>query len=456
MQFKDFRDYLDYLEKNGKLARVKKAVDPKFGFAAGIRKTSDVDGPALLFENIKGYTGWRAMGGLYATQKLMALACGLPIDATEDQILSHYLQCQDKHVNPKLMSTGPVKEVILKGKDIDLTKWPVPIYSEKDCDRYFTSGVEIAKHPDTGKGNVSIHRRRLLGRNRTGILAPPFQHLNAIITAAEKKGKGLEFATVMGVEPSITLASQIKVPLGVDEMEIAGAFRGAPVELVKCETIDVAVPANAEIVIEGVTIPGERTECGPFGEYPGNYITTGGESVRSAFVAEVTAVTMRKDGIFHAMLTGMPMTENHWLKKYSLAAAAFREASKVADIRGVNITPGGTAQFNIVVSMQKQNEMQPRMVIQTLLGYRLSARQVIVVDPDIDIYNPDDVEWAVATRSWVDQDYYIIHPVHRGLGEPGSAERTSGQIGIDATVPLRGGELYRKIRVPGVEKVDYI
>lgn len=454
--FKDFRDYLDYLEKNGKLARVKKPVNPRFGIAAGIRRTSDIDGPAILFENIEGYGGWRVAGGLCATQKLMALALGLPIDASEAQILQKYLECADKCVKPKLVKTGPVKEIILKGDDIDLTKFPVPTYSEKDAGPYFTSGVEFARHPETGKGNASIHRRKLLGKKQTALLAPPRQHLAAMIAAAEKKGRGLGIATVMGCDPSITIASQIKAPFGVDELEIAGGFRGAPIEVVKCETIDVLVPANAEIVIEGVTVPGERTPCGPFGEYPGNYITTGGEAVRPAFVVNVTAITMRKDAVFQAMLTGMPMTENHWLKKWALAAEAYEEASKVAEVKALNITPGGTAVYHAVVSIEKRHEMQPRNIILNLLSGRAGIRHVIVVDTDINVYDPVDVEWAVATRALPDKDILIIPSVSRGLDEPTRAERTSGRWGIDATMPFKDRDLYRKIYVPGVEKVDYL
>lgn len=165
---------------------------------------------------------------------------------------------------------------------------------------------------------------------------------------------------------------------------------------------------------------------------------------------------MRKNPIFQAMLTGMPMTENHWLKKWALAAAAFREASKIADVKAVNVTPGGAVQLHIVVSTEKRHEMEPRSIIQTLLGFRMGARLVTVVDSDIDVYDPVDVEWAVATRALPDRDIYIIPSVSRGLGDPSASERSSGQWGIDATMPFKDKELYRKICVPGVEEVDYL
>ena len=206
----DFREYLKHLEENGKLLRVKKEVDTRFEIAAGIRKTSDIDGPALLFENIKGCPGWRVAGGIYATQKLMALALGLPIGADEQAIIDRYLDYGEKQVKPKLVATGPVKEVIIKGEDIDLTKLPVPIYSELDVGPFLTAGVEIAKHHRTGVQNVSIHRRLILGKNRTGISAPQAQHLGMLITAAEKEGQGLAVATVMGTDPSLVIAASVR------------------------------------------------------------------------------------------------------------------------------------------------------------------------------------------------------------------------------------------------------
>lgn len=461
MKFQDFRAYLDYLEKKGKLVRVKKEVDTRFDIAAGIRKTSDIDGPALLFENIKGHPGWRVAGGVYATQKLIALAIGLPMKASEEQIVQRYLQFDQKRVKPKLVSTGPVKEIIIKGNDVDLTKLPIPIYSEKDGGPFLTSGVEIAKHPETGEGNVSIHRRMLLGKDRTALLAQPMQHLGAMIVEAAKKGQPLPVATVMGVDPSLTIASQVKAPAGVDETEIAGAIRGAPLELVRCETIDLEVPANAEVVIEGVVLSGETAMDGPFGEFPGNYVSMTGCIGMESAVVKVTAITMRKDPIFHAMLTGMPMTENHWLKKWSLAASLRRAASEIADVKAVNVTAGGTAAYHVIVSIRKKMEIEPRNVFLNLLSARARPRLVIVVDDDIDVYNPVDVEWAVATRVRPDKDIIILPiqvPAHL---EPSPrliapAPSVGAMWGIDATMSIKDREWYQKICVPGVAKVDYI
>ena len=448
---KSFRDHLEQLEKEGKLLRVKKEVDTCYEIAAGIRKISDTDGPALLFENIKDFPGWRVAGGVYATQKLTALALDLPMDATEESITQRYLGCDEKRVKPKFVETGPVKEVIIKGEDVDLTKLPVPTYSELDVGPYLTSGVEIGKHHKTGIQNVSIHRRQILGKNRTTILAKGFQHLGMMIKAAEEDGQGLPIATVIGAPPELAIASIVEAPEGVDETYIAGAFRGAPLELVKCETIDVEVPASAEIVIEGTIIPNERAWDGPFAEFPGNYITMLGEPRTETYVVKVTAITMRRNAIFQATLTGMPTTDNHTLLKWARTAAAYRKIGEIADIKAINYPPG-SAELQTVVAINKKDDLEPKKIIDTMLTTRHGPKYIIVVDDDINVYDPADVQWAVTTRVMPSRDVIIAVGKTTTAGEPAGA----GKLGIDATAPLKDRQWYQKAKVPGVDKVTYI
>ena len=378
---KDFRGYLDYLDKMGKLLRVKKEVDPKYEIAAGIRKISDDNGPALLFENVKGYPSWRVVGGIYGTKELMALA--LETEPDERKLTQRYLDCMDKRVKPKLVPTGPVKEVIIKGADVDLTKLPILTHHEKDAGPYIMEAAGFAKHPVTKIQNVGIYRRMVLSKNSTAIQATPPQDLGMIILASEELGCGGELASVLGAPPELTIASQVKAPLGVDETEIAGAFRGEPIEMVKCETIDVEVPAHAEIIIEGTTIAGKRVLDGPCGEFRGEYISWT-ESVHSqCFEVKVTAITMRKDAIYQTMLAGMPMTENHWVRKWAIAAECYSEVSKVVpypeDIKGINLPEGGTM-IKAVISIHKRTERQPKDIIYALFARRLNLSHVVVVD----------------------------------------------------------------------------
>ena len=462
--FNNFREYLDYLDEEGKLARVKKEVDPRFEIAAGIRKASDTDGPALLFERVKGYPDWKVAAGLFATQKLLALAFGA--DDDERKLVERYLEVDQKRVKPKLVGTGPVKEVILKGKDVDLTKLPIPTYCERDAGPYLTAGIEIAKHPDTGMQNVAMVRRMLMGRDRTSISAPPIHHLGLLVAAAHQKGKPLGVATVIGAHPALAIASQIRPPLGVDETEIAGAIMGKPMEMVKCETIDVEVPADAEIVIEGEIIPGEMVEDGPFGEYPGNYrsmsdyVVLTGSPISRNNVVKITAITMRKNPIFVALLTGMPITENHTLIKLATAAAISRHASAVVydpeDITGVNMTVGGSCRHHCVISIRKRNEWMARDLIYSLLATRYITGLVTVVDEDVDIYDPVKVEHAIATTVKPDRDVIILPTVPAPKGAP-HPPIYMFKWGIDATKPLLPDRWeFEKAVPPGVDEVDYI
>jgi len=447
--FEDLRGYLSYLEEQGQLLRISEEVDVKYEIAAGIRKTSDVCGPALLFESIKGFAGWRVLGGLFATRKLVALGLGVP----EEQLLERYLTLEEKRIPPEMVQTGPVKEICWRGDEIDLFRLPMVTHSEKDVGPYITIGAQIGKDPDTGIRNVSIHRMLLLGKDRLSLWAPADHHLGRMILKAEERGQGLEVATAIGVEPAIIIGSQAKVPFGVDEFHVAGGLRGAPVKLVKCETIDVEVPAASEIVIEGITLPGERVADGPYGEYPGTY----SESKQSP-VLKVTSITMRQNPIYQTALTGLPVTENHTLIEYANAAVIYREAKKIVpEVKAVHVTPGGTFRHHAVVAIKKRHEEEARNVILALLSLGIGLKQVTVVDEDIDVYDPVDVEWALSTRMQPDRDIIIIPRIACSTLDPSVPKpRTTAGWGIDATMPMVERERFEKIKVPGVEKVKYL
>ncbi|MBI2364160.1 MAG: UbiD family decarboxylase [Deltaproteobacteria bacterium] len=423
--FEDLRGFLAHLESQGQLLRVKDEVGVKYEIAAGMRKTSDIEGPALLFENVRGYPGWRVLGGLFATRKLVALGLGVP----QEKMLERYLTLEDQRIAPEIVSTGPCKEIKWIGDQVDLAKLPIVTHASQDCGAYVTIGVQVGKDPDTSIRNLSIHRMLVLGKDRLSLWAPADHHLGRMILMAEEKKRGLEVATAIGVEPAIVVGSQAKVPFGIDEFHVAGGLRGAAVKLTKCETIDVEVPASAEVVIEGVTVPGERVADGPYGEYPGCY-----SEAKQAPVLKVTAITMRKDPIYQTALTGMPVTENHTLIEYGNAAVVYREVKKVVpEVRGVNMTPGGTFRHHAVVSIKKRAENEGRNVILALLSMGIGLKQIIVVDEDI------DPRIACST-----------------LDPSCSEARVTAGLGIDATAPMKERWRFEKVEIPGVDKVKYI
>ena len=213
-------------------------------------------------------------------------------------------------LQPSLVDTGPCKEVILTGEEIDLSQLPIPIYSEQDGGAFVTHGIQISKDPEDGTKNASIYRMHHCGRREFSIHAEKHHHLTLQHNKARAKGEPLEVAIAMGCDPVVMLATQVGAPYGVDEVEIAGGLRGKPVDVVKCETVDLEVPATTEIVFEGLLHPERREDHGPFGEYSGYY----GDITHSP-IMEVTAITHRRNPVYHAGLTGMPMTENHFLKQ---------------------------------------------------------------------------------------------------------------------------------------------
>ncbi len=447
--FDDLRGFLAHLEDLGQLKTVSDEVSVKYEIAAGLRKTSDIEGPALLFENVKGYAGWRVLGGLFATRKLVALGLGVP----QDGLLDRYMRLEDTRIAPEIVATGACKEIIWTGDQVDLAKLPIVTHASKDCGPYVTIGVQIGKDSDSGVRNVSVHRMLVLGKDRLSLWAPADHHLGRMILKAEEKKKGLPVATAVGVDPAIVVASQAKVPYGIDEFHVAGGLRGAPVKLVKCETIDVEVPALAEVIIEGVTVPGERVADGPYGEYPGCY-----SDAKQAPVLNVTAITMRKDPIWQTALTGMPVTENHTLIEYGNAAVVYREVKKIVpEVRGVHMTPGGTFRHHVIVSIKKRAENEGRNVILALLSLGIGLKQVVVVDDDIDPFDPMQVDWAMATRFQADKDAIIIPRIACSTLDPSCPEaRVTAGLGIDATAPLKDHWRFEKVEIPGVDRVKYL
>ena len=447
--FQDLRGFLEVLEREEQLLRVHREVDTRFEIAAGIRKSSDTGGPALLFDNVKGHPGWRVLGALFATRRLVAMGLGV----TEDKLLERYLTLEDQRIPSEVTATGPVKEVRWTGGDVDLDRLPIAVHSEKDCGAYVTIGIQIGKDPDTRVPNVSIHRMLRLGKDRLSLWAPPDHHLGRMILKAEDRGEGLEVATAIGVDPALIIGSQARVPYGVDEFAVSGGLRGAPVQLTPCETIDVEAPAHAEVVIEGVTVPGERVSDGPYGEYPGTYSES-----KQAPVLRVTAITMRQDPIYQTCLTGMPVTENHTLIECANAALVYRTVAAITpEVKDVSVTAGGTFRHHAVVSMRKRHEAEARNVILALLATGAGFKRVVVVDEDIDVHDPVDVEWAMNTRVQPDRDVVIVPNLACSTLDPSApAPRTTAGWGVDATMPLRDNEYYRKVRVPGTDQVDYL
>jgi UbiD family decarboxylase len=443
MAFTDLRKFLDLLESSGDLLRIRTEVDPVHEIAAYIRKTSDRHGPALLFEKVKGYDT-PVVGAVFAHRRLMLRALG----TTEERAVADFLRALEALESPKRVASGPCKEVVLRGDEADLTRFPVPTYCAQDSGPYITAGVVVSKDPEDGGRNASIYRLEVKGPRRIGVLAPPPHHLGLHYQKADAAGRPLEVAVALGVGPAVHIATQWEAPYGVDELSLAGALQGSPLEVVGCETVDLEVPASAEIVIEGRMPPGVREMEGPFGEYTGYYTAAYPKPV-----LEVTAITHRRNPIFQAMLTGEPTTENHVLKMIPMEASCYAMLKRrFPSVQAVHFHGAGGVGLMAIISLKQRTPNEARSVLAMMLGAQ-GNKLVIIVDDDVDIFDLDKVMWAVCTRCQADRDVMILPRMMGWQLDPSAPQiGTYAVMGIDATRPF--GQPFDEVaRVPGVDRV---
>src|SRR3990167_6442242 len=431
MPYADLREFLHQLEKEGELGHVKRPVDLHYETGAVSRKALDLRGPALSFDNIRGHK-IPLVVNLFATRRRYALG----LDTTPEELHRHWIERTKEPIEPVIVKDGRCKENAFIGKDVDLTKFPIPIWNELDGGPYITLPCHITKHPVTGARNASMYRAQVHDRATIGILAAPYRHIVLHRTEALKRGEPLPVAIALGVDPAITVASAAGFPYGVDELTMAGALRDEPIELVRCETIPLEVPASAEIVLEGEIDPKELREEGLFGEFTGYY---GIKHPRP--VIKIKAITHRNNPIYAASYEGLPPHDTALLQGLPIETEILR-LCPLPGIQKVHVTEGGGGAFNCVISIKKQFEGFAKMIAMAALG-TWGARYVktlIIVDDDVDPFDWTQVEWALATRVQPHRDVEIIRDVVGCILDPSLSlqerrtghSRTSKMI-IDAT-----------------------
>ena len=434
------RGWLDHLAARDRLAVIRSGVALQFELAAISKRLDGIK--AVLFPHPGGHR-MPVVSGLVSDRGWIAEAMGVE----PSNVLRQF---QAAALNPlpwKEVDGAPVQEVV--HREIDLLKLlPIPVHNEHDNGAYITAGLLIARNPKTGIQNVSIHRLQVTGPNRLGALLLP-RHTHVFFEAAERAGQPLDVAIAIGVDPLTLLSSQAIAPIDFDELTIAGALHGAPLPVVKCVTCDVRVPAEAEIVVEGRLLPMVREMEGPFGEFPQYY---GEEAKRH--VIEVTAVTHRKDALFHTIVGGG--------LEHLLLGGIPREATLLAHLQrsfpnvlDVHLARGGVCRYHLYVQISKRQEGEAKNIIMGAFGGHYDIKQVIVVDEDVDIHNPTEVEWAIATRFQADRDLLVVGNSQGSKLDPSTRDGVGAKMGLDATKPLDASEMkFKRIRVPGEDKVD--
>jgi UbiD family decarboxylase len=423
------REFLDLLEREGELARVgvPVALDQELG-AVCVRALRNA-GPALLFQR-PGGQDMPILVNLLATRRRYGLALG----CAPDQAQHEWNRRAAQPLPPVLVERGPCQEVVRLGDEADLTRLPAPTWNALDGGPYLTLSCHITRDPTTGARNAAIYRNQVHDARTLGLLAGPFAHI--MLQRRTAPTEPFPVAIAMGADPRVPMAASVPVPYGTDELAVAGALRGAPLEVVRCQTVPLEVPADAEIVIEGEVRPTEKREEGPFGEYTGHY---GGPRLARTTI-HVTAITHRRDPILHLAYQGAPPHETDVLTAVGKEAELLRQIS-LPGIKAVHYTEGGGGILHVVVAVEKAYEGYGRMAGLAVFGAPAgrSVKQVIVVDADVDPFDPLAVEWAVATRVQPDRDLEIMRELPGSSIDPSLplAEQTrtarTSKIVIDAT-----------------------
>jgi 2,5-furandicarboxylate decarboxylase 1 len=416
-----FRSYLADLRKQDELIEIAKSTDPR-----DIAALVDQSEKALLFKNVVGYS-MPVVAGLLQSRNRIAIGMGVPYEKIEAKLRA----AMDHPIKPRRVKRGPVKDVILTKNKVNLFDLPVPIFSVMDGGPMITGGVVIVEDPEFGM-NAGMYRMMLKEKNLTGIDIVTPNNLRRFTERAMQKKKPLPISISIGAHPYEMVASTFKANLGVNELTFAGGLRGQPLQLADGETIPVPCIAGAEIVLEGEILPdGWIYPEGPFCEF--NRLMGG---LHMNPQVRIKAIMHRKDAIYYALQ--MPW-ENIWMSAPIYEAAAWRVLHEAGvQATAINVTPGGCCHWHIVAAIKK-TAGDAKNAIMALLSIA-DIKHVIVTDDDIDVFDPTDVEWAVATRVQADRDVLLVSnarskPLDPSLPPVSGKIPTTAKMGIDATIP---------------------
>jgi UbiD family decarboxylase len=440
MGFMDLREWITLLDKAGDLRRVTAEVDWDREIGAVARRVLEKRGPALLFESIKGYRDGRCTrlftGGL-GDRRRLARALGFPTDVSNAELVQYVMKKNRETIPPRIVGTGPVKEHVLRGADIDQAAFPVPKWHHLEGGRYLHtfSGI-VTRDPDTRVMNVGIYRGMIGRRDTTPfLLIKGGQHWGQHFVKYAARGEAMPVACVIGWDPIMPFLAGSPIPAGICEWDVMGAYRGEPAELVRCETVDLEVPAAAEIVIEGTISddPATYELEGPFGEFTG-YVS---DVPTKRPTMRITCITHRSQPILRGCLEGtLPgsFSENSVMSSVQRAAIAWNilSAAGISDVRDVYVHPI-TNGVNICVQLRKRYQGQPKQVAAALWGNNAAQyryKHVIVVDDDIDPSSYEQLDWALAHRVNAGEGGLVVFP---GIfGSP-----------IDPSTPLENRDVAR-------------
>ena len=426
----NLRDYLRVLEEHGELLIIPRQVSKNFEVAALLKKAEP---KPVLFESVVE-SDHRVVGNLFCGKAQFADYFQITIP----EIIQTLRQAIDHPTNPRIVEVAPCQEVV--NLEPNINDLPIPIHFESDGGPYITAGVVVTSHPVHGQ-NLDFHRCMPFSAKEMAVRVVEGRNFHTFL---EDLGQ-LEVAICIGNTPNVLAAGATSVAMGVDELTIANSLE--PLTVVKAKTVDLMIPAEAEYVLEGTVYRDRRHPEGPFVDLTGTQ-----DVVRIEPVFELKAITHREDAIWQALLPGS--LEHKLLMGMPREPTIFQAVNRVVRCMDVNVNPGGCSWLHVIVQIDKEKEDDGRKAIEAAFAGHRSCKHVFVVDHDIDIYNPLEVEWAMATRFQGDRDLVIL-PKETGSSLDPSAEpgtRMTTKIGFDLTAPVgrtRGN--YEKVPFPKID-----
>lgn len=450
--FKDLRAFIHLLEAKGDLRRVTALVDPELEISEITDRVVKAGGPALLFENVVGGNGvpvlintfgsyqrmawalgverWEDLGE--KVERLLALALGGPPEGLQGLARAVGDIAPVLRARPRIVDRGPCQQVVLAPDDpaFSVLRFPIIKCWPQDGGRYITLPLVFTHDPNTGKRNAGMYRLQVFDDRTLGMHwqlhkggAEHFHH-------SEQRRKRLEVAVALGGDPATIYSGSAPLPPGVDELVFAGFLRGKAVELVRCKTVDLAVPAQTEIVLEGYVDPDERRPEGPFGDHTGYY------SLAEDYpVLHLTCITHRRQPIYPTIIVGRPPMEDDYLGKATERLFLPLIKMVVPEVVDINMPVEGVFHNLVLVSVRKRYPGQARKVAYALwgMGQMMFAKTIIVVDHDVDVQNPSEVAWRVTNNIDPRRDVFFVDGPLDALDHAGVLPNYGSKMGIDAT-----------------------
>ena len=456
----DFRSFLKLLEDRGEVDHVSREVD-RAQELAGVMSKIERNRRAYFFHNVAG-AKFPVVGGLYNRLERFGMALGYEgaESFSHADFDARIEAAKGNAIPPVVADTGPTKENIISGDDVDLADLPVPTFFELDSGPFITGAIGVTRDPESGQLNVGIYRTLITGKRTCVINASSMADLRRIYAAWERRGETMPITIALGVPPAMLIAASCKLPPNQNEYELAGGLAGEPMRLVKCEDSDLVVPADAEIVLEGTVDFSQRVE-NLLGEFAGQY------GPEDAPTTTINTITHRDDAMYYAIVAGRNPEHNTLgnVAVYGVQrsiSASIREAVPEAKDIDVLLEPAMGTLAHVTISIDKQSDDQPRSIIERAFAagghiFPVSkiTKRIIVVDDDIDVHNREDVNWAIWNRAAAASKFMVIPDVESWELERAAKEgQLSARIGIDATLDLDDIDKLVRPIIPGADEID--